>query len=258
MTEYPEMEGIDAEQKRPLDDYAGSHRSREAAWREAQPDQGDDEVEQPRREASLASQIRDLAKQWGYPAVAYELTAQALAHNPQGAVVTEQPAALRASAPIFALEVLGRPAPQGSKRHVGNGVMLEMSKYVRPWRQDVRAAAETLLARVDRTLFPLDGPLLVDMVFSVARPKGHYRTGRNAHLLRDTAPARPQGMPDLSKLTRSTEDALTSAGVWKDDARVVEYGRLAKIYADSDDPDALSAPGAVIRVRVLPALAVAS
>lgn len=147
------------------------------------------------------------------------------------------------------LEVRGLPAPQGSKRHVGRGVMIESSKHVEPWRQDVRAAAEAWIA-ARPGLYPIDGPLSVDMVFSMPRPKGHYGTGRNAHLLKASAPSYPQGMPDLSKLVRSTEDALTSAGLWKDDARVVEYGRLAKVYVDSDDPDALPCTGAVIRVRV--------
>ena len=41
----------------------------------------------------------------------------------------------------FSVIVYGTAAPQGSKRHVGNGVMLESSKRLRPWRQDVRFAA---------------------------------------------------------------------------------------------------------------------
>lgn len=156
------------------------------------------------------------------------------------------------STALFTLHVHGRPAPQGSKKAfahsvTGKVITQEMSKYVRPWRQDVHHAAAAVLARGGCTPFPLDGPLVVDMVFTLPRPKSHYRTGRNAHLLKDTAPPRPAGAPDLSKLARSTEDALTSAGVWRDDARVVEYRRLAKVYVDSD-PDALSAPGAVIRV----------
>ena len=96
----------------------------------------------------------------------------------------------------------------------------------------------------------MSGPLAVDMIFTLARPKSHYRTGRNAHLLRDSAPARPTGAPDLSKLARATEDALTEAGVWKDDAAVVEYRRLAKVYPGSD-PDALDQPGALIRIHLL-------
>jgi Holliday junction resolvase RusA-like endonuclease len=155
------------------------------------------------------------------------------------------------------LTVYGLPAPQGSKRHVGRGVMVESSKRLKPWRDDVRAAALDLIA-CDcpddcGTLapgYPLDGPLVAEMVFTFIRPRGHYRTGMQAHLLRALAPARPAGLPDLSKLARSTEDALTSAGAWADDARVVEYARLAKVYA-GEDPDALDAPGVRLTIRPL-------
>lgn len=143
--------------------------------------------------------------------------------------------------------VYGLPAPQGSKRHVGKGVMVESSKHAAPWRQDVKHAA---LAAVGEDFEPLDGPLAVSMVFSFARPKSHYRTGRNAYLLRDGAPARPHGKPDLSKLARSTEDALTGV-LWTDDSRVVEYVRLGKWYAAKPVGDVLSVPGAVIRVWTL-------
>jgi Holliday junction resolvase RusA-like endonuclease len=169
--------------------------------------------------------------------------------------------------------VYGRPAPQGSKQafaiykgrkgarvFTGKVAQVEMSKYVKPWRESVAAAALAL-----DILEPLEGPLVASMVFSIARPKSHYRTGRFAHLLRDSAPVRPACTPDLSKILRATEDALTGI-VWKDDALVVEYGRLVKLYSGADDPDALDAPGAVIRVRpfvptaagMLPGLAGAS
>lgn len=152
--------------------------------------------------------------------------------------------------PVFQVVVRGTPAPQGSKRHVGRGIMVESSKHVKPWRDAVRSdavKAELAMPREAHSGFPLDCPLIADMVFTALRPKSHYRTGRNAHLLRDDAPARPMGAPDLSKLARSTEDALTDAGIWRDDSRVVEYGRLAKVYA-GEDRDALEQPGAVIRI----------
>ncbi|MEU5946289.1 RusA family crossover junction endodeoxyribonuclease [Micromonospora sp. NPDC047465] len=155
------------------------------------------------------------------------------------------------------IKVYGQPAPQGSKKSYGPGRMVESSKKVKPWREDVRAAAEQIVRCTCpddcgglAPGYPLDGPLVARMVFTFARPKGHYRTGRNAHLLRDNAPAQPQGTPDLSKLIRSTEDALTSAGAWRDDARVVEYQRAAKVWA-GEDPEALDAPGVVIRIWLL-------
>ena len=128
----------------------------------------------------------------------------------------------------------GTPAPQGSKRHVGNGVMIESSKKVRPWRQDVKAAAEAWRERNGMPA-PLDCPIVVRMVFTLPKPSSAPKTKRTY----------PMRTPDLSKLARSTEDALTDAGVWKDDARVVEYGRLAKVFP-GEDPDSLDSPGVVI------------
>jgi len=139
--------------------------------------------------------------------------------------------------------VYGMPAPQGSKKFVGlaksgRGILAESSKKVRPWRQDVKAAA---LAVRDGAA-PLDAPVRVRMVFTMPKPASAPKRKR-------TFPCR---MPDLSKLARSTEDALTEAGVWKDDARVVEYARLAKVYP-GEDPEALDAPGVRIEVELLEA-----
>lgn len=129
----------------------------------------------------------------------------------------------------------GQPAPQGSKRHLGNGIMVESSKKVRPWRQDVKAAAEL----VRGTRAPMDCPIVVRMVFTMPKPV-------SAPKRRRTWPCRT---PDLSKLIRSTEDALTDAGIWRDDARVVDYQRAAKVYP-GEDPEALDAPG--VRIVVQP------
>lgn len=145
--------------------------------------------------------------------------------------------------------VRGTPAPQGSKhayvnKHTGKAQLVESSKVrVRTWRG---AVLET--AQASPAIGAPGEPLSVRMVFSFRRPKSHYRTGRNAHLLRDAAPAAPSGRPDLSKLARSTEDALTDAGVWRDDAQVVNYERLAKVWC-GEDPDALGVPGAVITIQ---------
>jgi Holliday junction resolvase RusA-like endonuclease len=141
---------------------------------------------------------------------------------------------------VLEIVVYGRPAPQGSKRHVGGGRMIESSKHVKPWRDDVKAAAEAAIADRLGALFPLDAPLAVRMVFTMPKPA-------SAPKRRRTWPSR---IPDVSKLIRSTEDALTGAGVWADDARVVEYDRAAKVFP-GEDPEALDAPGARISIRLL-------
>lgn len=163
------------------------------------------------------------------------------------------------------IKVFGQPAPQGSKRAfavrgkggvpTGRVAVIESSHdRVKSWRQAVIDAA--LGADLHAQCWPLDGPLRIGVVFALPRPKGHYRTGRNAGQLRDSAPRYPVGMPDLSKLLRATEDALTDAGVWRDDSQVVAYSRLEKVYAGHYGDHVLTVPGAMITITALGSVAV--
>lgn len=133
--------------------------------------------------------------------------------------------------------VHGIPAPQGSKRHVGGGRMIESSKAVGPWREAVRAETQR-----QHDGDPLDGPLRVSMVFALPRPRGHYGA---AGRLRPSAPAWPAVKPDVDKLVRSTLDGLVAGGAIADDARVVALN-VAKAYSGAG-----VTPGVVIRVDVV-------
>lgn len=146
----------------------------------------------------------------------------------------------------LSFNVYGIPAAQGSKRHVGNGVMVESSKKVKPWRQDVKAAA--LEAHQNHPDVPIfSDAVIVHATFHFSRPKSHYRTGKNADVLRDSAPqCFVAKKPDIEKVLRSTFDAITEAGVWRDDSLVVKVVS-AKFYAD-DRP-----PGAEVRILSVPA-----
>ena len=129
------------------------------------------------------------------------------------------------------IDVRGLPAPQGSKRHVGGGRMVEQSKAVGPWREAVRAETQRGMDKADRLgIGPYTGPVQVKLEFRMTRPKSHYRTGRNAALLRNGAPGRPAGKPDLDKLARAVLDGLTAGGAWKDDSQVVVL-MAEKLYA---------------------------
>jgi crossover junction endodeoxyribonuclease RusA len=116
------------------------------------------------------------------------------------------------------INVIGTPAPQGSKRHVGHGVMVESSEKVAPWREAVANAA---VAQVPEASRGLDGPINLRVAFRLKAP---------ASASKKRLALGPVGAPDLSKLVRATEDALTTAGVWKDDSRVVSID-ATKRYA---------------------------
>ena len=126
--------------------------------------------------------------------------------------------------------VRGTPAPQGSKTIGRHGGMRESSKAVKPWRE--RIASETQHVIDDDDCCPYTGPVRVRRWFLVRRPAGHYRTGRNAHLLRDSAPAFPATVKrnDIDKLARAVLDGITDGGAWTDDGQVVDL-RVSKHYA---------------------------
>ncbi|MEU4511728.1 RusA family crossover junction endodeoxyribonuclease [Nonomuraea wenchangensis] len=157
------------------------------------------------------------------------------------------------SPPLITITVYGTPGSQGSKRPVGNNRMVEQTKTVKPWRQDVRQAA---MDEIDRRIAAgegferLDGPIIAEMVFTMGdKPSGRPTWWPAGVRWSKTLWWRPASAPDVSKILRSTEDALTQAGVWRDDARVTEYRRLAKVYVGQPgEPDALRVPGAVIRL----------
>ncbi|WP_345784476.1 hypothetical protein [Stenotrophomonas chelatiphaga] len=79
--------------------------------------------------------------------------------------------------------------------------------------------------------------MLVRMTFTLRKPL--------------SAPKRrvvfPSKLPDLSKLVRSTEDALTDAGIWRDDARVIECTSAKR--CPGEGVDAHDAPGCVIELE---------
>lgn len=124
--------------------------------------------------------------------------------------------------------VPGRPAPQGSKRYVGNGISIESSKHVKPWRADIRAAM--LDAHIGD---PITGAVTVLIEFVMPRPASAPK--------RSTPPATKR--PDIDKLTRAVLDAIGSAGVWRDDSQVTHLVASKRI-AERDET-----PGAMITVK---------
>lgn len=129
---------------------------------------------------------------------------------------------------ITRFAVPGIPVQQGSKKHVGNGIMIESAKNLRPWRDSVTyAAREALPLNEDYAT----GPLSVSLIFWFPRPKAHYRADGS---LRDTALNWKSTTPDIDKLARAALDAITASGMWRDDAQVAEL-ILSKRYTVSPD-----------------------
>lgn len=136
----------------------------------------------------------------------------------------------------------GKPIPQGSKRWLPGGKMIEANSSLRPWRSVVTSyTLQAMRATRDRT-YPVIGPVTVVMDFSFARPKSHYGTGKNAGKVKDSAPLYNTNTPDLDKLIRAVQDGMTDAGLWQDDSQVVTL-HCTKVWAEQ--------PGVVVTVYPL-------
>lgn len=133
--------------------------------------------------------------------------------------------------------VPGTPAPQGSKKHVGNGVMIESSKHLKLWRAKVAWAAKQHIKA------PRAGAIRLDLHFVMPRPKSHYGTGRNADKLKTYAPASHVQKPDLDKLVRAVGDALTGVA-YVDDSQTVGGSHMKRWTYGLGDP-----PG--VRITVI-------
>jgi Holliday junction resolvase RusA-like endonuclease len=167
---------------------------------------------------------------------------------------------------VIKLRVYGTPVPQGSTRAfavrkggapTGRVVVTGDNTKTKSWRQKVVDEARSHLAAraeagrcglCDRLDTHTHGgeSLAVNLIFILPRPAVHYGRGRNAGSVKDSAPRWPATKPDLDKLCRAVLDALTDAGVWRDDSQVVMLS-AGKMYG-RDDSDR---PGCEIEVSTL-------
>ena len=138
--------------------------------------------------------------------------------------------------------VPGKAQPAGSKtpgRNFKTGAMFvrESNPRAGQWKTDVKKFAKDAYPSGR----PIRGAVKVRCIFHILRPKGHYRSGKNSHLLRDSAPKYPVTKPDSTKLFRGTEDSLKHI-ILADDSQVVKQ-YVAKRYSDT--------PGAHIIIWLL-------
>ena len=118
--------------------------------------------------------------------------------------------------------VYGKPISQGSKkafviRGTNRACIVEDNKKdLRAWRKQVQVEA----AQAMNGQMLLDGPLHASILFYMMRPKSVSEKNRPW----------PDVRPDLSKITRAVEDAL-SGTVYRDDAQIVTMNML-KGYGD--------------------------
>lgn len=89
-----------------------------------------------------------------------------------------------------------------------------------------------------------DVPVSMALTFYLPRPPSHYRSGRNAHLLRADAPRFATGKPDWDNLSKLVCDALIGL-LYHDDAQIVCIAAAGKHWASGTE-----APRTVVQAWV--------
>lgn len=127
---------------------------------------------------------------------------------------------------MIKLVVLGEPKPQPRPRFFKAG---EHIRSYDPAKKDKQTFAGILQAQAPKE--PISGPISLEMTFYMARPKGHYGTGKNAGILKKNAPEWHTSRGDLDNLIKMGTDSMNKI-FYRDDAQIAELF-CKKIYSEN-------------------------
>lgn len=110
--------------------------------------------------------------------------------------------------------VLGEPQAQKRHRHAKRGKFIATYDPQKGDKQDFLS-----IVQKKAPLEPLDRPLKVEINFYFSRPGNHFGTGKNAGVLKQTAPTFHISKPDTDNLAKFVLDAMNKV-YWMDDSRI--------------------------------------
>lgn len=125
---------------------------------------------------------------------------------------------------VLELDILGIPAPQGSKKIIHGRLIEASGDKLKKWRKQIASSCLESQGSWQLSFLPIE----VEVIFWLPRPK-------------TITPAKrfyPVTPPDLDKLLRALLDGIGQSGaIWGDDSQVVRITAW-KAYADERDSGA--------------------
>jgi crossover junction endodeoxyribonuclease RusA len=142
--------------------------------------------------------------------------------------------------PRFELFIPGICRSSGSKRvfphKSGIPILAPAGEHEKSWKDAVGWSFMEKYGKLQKIF----GPVKIELVFCMARPRSHYRVqnGQISPYIKPTAPKWAEPKPDIDKLMRAVLDSLTGLA-WHDDSQVC-LAEERKVYSET--------PGVQIRI----------
>ena len=127
---------------------------------------------------------------------------------------------------MIEITVLGDPKAQKRHRHARMGNFIKVYDPSKADKGDFLSIVQRHAPEK-----PFDCPLRVDVSFYFSRPKNHYGTGKNAGVLKATAPEWYTSKPDRDNLDKKILDSMCKI-FWRDDS-IICAGELTKKYSEN-------------------------
>lgn len=127
---------------------------------------------------------------------------------------------------LVSLTILGEPKAQKRHRTVRMGAF---NRNYDPSAADKKDFLSIVQDNAPNEPYNCPLRLIVDFYFT--RPKSHYKSGKNSHVLKDNAPIYHTSKPDSTNVAKFVEDALNKV-YWRDDSLLCEVG-VRKRYSEN-------------------------
>ena len=122
------------------------------------------------------------------------------------------------------------PSPKGRPRVTKKGFTYTPTK-TRKAESDLKVLIQS---KLQEGFEPFSGAIKLILIVYLARPKSHFRSGKNAYMLKDGVGKWHWKRPDLDNLEKLFMDAANGI-LYNDDAQIAEKNSM-KMYADKGSP----------------------
>lgn len=131
----------------------------------------------------------------------------------------------------ISLTIMGEPKAQKRHRSVNIKQMVSGKEITLTRQYDPSSSDKgdfLSIVQSNAPLYPFDCPIKLEINLYFTRPKSHFKSGRNSHILKDNAKTWHTSKPDSDNCIKFIMDALNKI-FWRDDSLICNI-TIIKMY----------------------------